>query len=123
MSQNDQPAPGEQQPPTLGEQLAKSLQAHAAEILRSCRQVDQHGNEQMMVPIAQLLIDVRTLEVKLQCIFEELGKEQLIDPEKLMHRTIRKFEFEARQLKQANDARPNLAIAQHIGSINGRGHG
>lgn len=121
MSQNEQPQP-DQVPKSAGEILGEALQAFANQVVREATQLDSEGNQRFMVNLPQLLIDVRTLEVKLQCIFEELGKEQLIDPAKLLDRTVRKFEFEARHLKQVIDARPKVAIAHAVG-INGRNHG
>lgn len=120
MSQNDQ-QPTEKT--GAGELLGKALQAYAEQVLRECTQLDEQGNQRMVIPLAQLLVDVRTLEVKLQCLYEECGKEQLIDPAKLMDRTIRKLEHETRHLKQVIDARPKLAIAGAIQGINGRSHG
>lgn len=124
MSQNDQPQQDQAKAAkSAGELLGEALQAFATQVVREATQLDNEGNQRLVVSIPQLLIDVRTLEVKLQCIFEELGHEQLVDPAKLMTRTIRKFEFEARQLKQRNDSRPNVAIAQHITGVNGRNLG
>lgn len=121
MSQNDQPAAAGK--PAINELLQTALNAYGAQVLRECTQLDGSGNQVMAIPFAQLLCDVRVLEVKLKAILDELEREQLLDPAKVCHRVIRELELQTRQLKQVIDARPKVAIAQAIGGINGRNHG
>lgn len=121
MSQNDQPPP---KPLSPGEELGQALQAFADQVIAEATHVTGEGAQQLLFNPGQLLIDIRTLEVKLQAIYEELGREQLIEPEKLHKRTVRLLHLRARELKQVVDARPRVAVASSvITGINGRSHG
>lgn len=120
MSQNDQ-QPTENT--GAGETLGTALQGYAEQLLRECTQLDDQGNQRMAIPLAQLLVDVRVLELKLQALYEEAETEVLVDPAKVLDRLLRKLAHETRHLKQVIDARPKLAIAGAIAGINGRNHG
>lgn len=123
MSQNDESTGQGADHTGAGQALSEALGAYAKELIREATIVDEQGNHQMQINLVQLLIDVRTLEVKMQCLFEEAGAEQLIDPAKLMDRMLRKLDLNTRQVKQVVDARPNLAIASAIRGMNGRSRG
>lgn len=118
MSNDNTQAAGER---PVGEQLQEALDAYGAELLRECTQLDGAGNQIMQVPFAQLLCDVRVLEVKLAVILSELDREQLVDAKKVTARLIRELELETRRLRQVIAARPKVAIA-HV-PINGKSRG
>jgi hypothetical protein len=123
MSQTDQPQSPGLKPLTPGEELGHALQAFAQQVMAEAMQLDNEGRQRLVINLPQLLIDVRTIEVKLQALYEELGREQMIDPAAVHKRTVRLLELRTRELRQAIAARPNIAIAQHLAGVNGRNLG
>jgi hypothetical protein len=123
MSQNESTAAGQPEEKTgAGEALGQSMQAYAAELLRECKQVGPDGNERMLIPLAQLYIDVRMVEMKLQALYEEAA--DLIDSPKVLARLMGKLGAETRRLKSVNDSRPKVAVAQGVlAGVNGRNRG
>ncbi|MHB8817300.1 MAG: hypothetical protein ACYDAE_29110 [Steroidobacteraceae bacterium] len=118
MSQNEDQPTGKI---GAGETLGIALVGYSKELLRECTQLDEQGNQRMVIPLAQLLIDVRVLELKLQAFFEEAA--DLVESPKVMARLLRKLDLETRQLKQRNDSRPKVAVASAIRGVNGRNLG
>lgn len=122
MSENEQPAAVAERP--VNEALQEGLNAYGTELLRECTQLDGAGNQIMAIPFAQLLCDVRVLQVKLAVILHELDREQLVEAKKVTERLIRELALETHRLKQVIAARPKVAIASGVvGGINGRNRG
>lgn len=102
----------------------QALDDFAAQLLKHHeQQIDPTGHTRLVLPLAQMFLDVAVVQMKLEAIFEELGAEQLIDPAKLAARLLQKLERETQQLKAANADKTRLAVAHAIHGVNGRGNG
>lgn len=118
MSENQHPA-GES---AVKATVQESLDAFGTELARSCEVTDPNGVKRLAMPLLQMFVDLQVAQMKLEAVFEELGVEHCVDPAKLTVRLLKKIDRETKLLKQANDAKPNIAIANAVnGSLKGRG--
>lgn len=105
----------------VAETLAKAIEDWSAELFRSIKQRDEHGREATIVPVLQMFMDIELTQLKIEALFEELGRAGFVDSPRVMDRLLRKLEHARKELKQATDARPKLALAAAVaGAINGK---